>query len=104
MSSSSTTTPPTSNHPTEIRSLATHKPASFSYYVFVTIFAAGSFYFFLTRLVELVDSSFINPFNFPMMLVSYLAVGSFFITPPKTMALLARRFGLTLMVRIENSL
>jgi hypothetical protein len=85
----------------EVRSLAENKRGSVSYYVVAVLFAGCAFYFFVARIVELVDSSFINPFHFPMILVSNLAIASFFITPPKTMSGTVRRYGLTLLVRNE---
>jgi hypothetical protein len=92
---------PTNHINPGVRSLAENKRGSASYYVVAVLFAGCAFYFFVARIVELVDSSFINPFHFPMILVSNLAIASFFITPPKTMAATVRRYGLTLLVRNE---
>ncbi len=82
----------------EIRPLAVHKRPKVSYYVTAGIFSLGVLYFFSARLVEIIDSSFISPFNFAILVVGYLAVGSLFITPPKTMALTVRRIGLIIIV------
>ncbi len=82
----------------EIRPLAVHKRPKISYYATAGIFSLGVLYFFSARLVEIIDSSFISPFNFAILVVGYLAVGSLFITPPKTMALTVRRIGLIIIV------
>jgi hypothetical protein len=92
-------TPNSSNNSnTTISPLATPKTSSKSYYVIISIFSITAIVFLITRVVEIIDSSFINPFHFPMMIVSSLAVGSLYITPPRTMALTVRRIGLTLFV------
>lgn len=88
----------TSTEGEENKSLLTHKRPSWSYYLTAILFSLAVFYFFSTRLVEIIDSSFIAPFNFAVLVIGYLSLGSLFITPPKTLALTVRRFGLIIIV------
>eukprot|EP01040_Poterioochromonas_malhamensis_P006812 gene6812-7343_t len=87
-----------SPHQAEIRLSDEHKRPKVSYYVTAGIFSLGVLYFFSARLVEITESSFISPFNFTFLVVGNLAVGSLFITPPKTMILTIHRIGLIIMV------
>jgi hypothetical protein len=90
--------PVTENNGASIASSFPTSKKSKSYYIVVSIFSFIVIGFLLARVVEIIDSSFMNPFHFPMMIVSFLAVGSLFISPPRTMALTVRRVGLTLFV------
>ncbi len=82
----------------EIRLSDVHKRPKISYYVTAGIFSLGVLYFFSARLVEITESSLTSPFNFTFLVVGNLAVGSLFITPPKTMTLTIHRIGLIIMV------
>jgi hypothetical protein len=86
------------NDKMKVAPLTVKKSPSWTYCVFISIFSVVVLGFLLCRVVELIDSCFMNPLNFMIMVISYIATFSLFIRPPKTSRLTVRRIGLAVFV------
>jgi uncharacterized membrane protein len=67
------------------------------YYGFVSVFLVAVLGFLLCRVVELIDACFVNPLNFIILIISYIATFRLLIKPKST-KLTIRRFGLAFLV------
>ncbi len=71
---------------------------SLSYNIFAGSFAGCIVYFFALRALEIIDATTQNPLNIFLVIISLVSILTLFLRPPKTVSLLLRRIGLTVLI------